>query len=101
MPPDWSGARSRLSSSVARLRPRERRGLLAGNAVPGLTDLVDRHLEDLEGGAEVFGAELVLEGLHQHAVLAKEISIGGTVFTDMVSQMFEDFDDGRRKRRSR
>ncbi len=45
-------------------------------------------------------AELVLEGLHQHAVLAKEVSIGGTVFTDMVSQMFEDFDDGRRKRRS-
>jgi magnesium chelatase subunit I len=66
--------------------------------VPGVRDLLDRHLDDLREDAEIFGAELILEGLHQHAVLAKEMSLDGTRFTDMVSQMFENFEDGRRRR---
>jgi len=67
--------------------------------VPGVERLMMRFLPDLEEEAHVFGAELVLEGLHQHAVLAKEVSLDGTAVADSVSRMFEDFEEGPRPRR--
>ncbi|MAG58279.1 MAG: magnesium chelatase [Planctomycetes bacterium] len=58
--------------------------------MPGLTELVERYLGDLEPEATVFGKELVLEGLHQHSVLAREQAEHGPRYSDMVSRMFED-----------
>ncbi|MHC4469725.1 MAG: AAA family ATPase [Planctomycetota bacterium] len=51
------------------------------HAVPGLVELANRYLSDVDDEADVFAMELVLEGLHQHAVLAKEAAEGGTRFT--------------------
>jgi hypothetical protein len=69
--------------------------------VPGLESLLREFLPDLAEVEETFGAELILEGLHQHSVLAKEVSEDATQFTDMVSRMFEDFGEGRPRRRRR
>jgi magnesium chelatase subunit I len=68
--------------------------------VDGLFPVLDRFLPDLPAEARVFGGELVLEGLHQHSVLARELLPDGVSYSDMVSQMFEDF-DGERPRRAR
>ena len=68
--------------------------------VDGLFPVLDRCLPDLPAQARVFGGELLLEGLHQHSVLARELMPDGVSFTDMVSRMFEDF-DGERPRRGR
>lgn len=62
--------------------------------IPGITELRSDFLSQLEEGAEVFGYELILEGLHQHSVLAKEAATGGTRFSDMVSGMWDQFDRG-------
>jgi hypothetical protein len=62
--------------------------------------LLKRYLPDLEAEARVLGAELVLEGLHQHSVLAKEVAQGQAKFTDMVSRMWEDFEGPRRRKRA-
>ena len=69
-------------------------------AVPGLKTLITEFLPDAEAVADVLGGEILLEGLHQHAVLAKEQDAGGTTFTDMVSRMWEDFDGRPRERRA-
>lgn len=68
--------------------------------VEGLLPILDRCLPDLPARSRVFGGELLLEGLHQHSVLAREALPDGVAFTDMVSRMFEDF-DGERPRRAR
>ena len=67
--------------------------------VDGLLPVLDRYLPDLPAESRVFGGELLLEGLHQHSVLAREALPDGVSFTDMVSRMFEDF-GGERPRRS-
>ncbi|MHC4953687.1 MAG: magnesium chelatase [Planctomycetota bacterium] len=55
--------------------------------VPGLSDLVDAHLDpDPEDAA--LGGELVLEGLHRASLLAKERSENGVHYTDMLKDMF-------------
>ncbi len=69
--------------------------------VDGLAALVAKFLGAVEPEAGVFARELILEGLHQHAVLAKEISPDGMAFTDMVSRMMEDFGGPKGKRRGR
>ena len=66
-------------------------------ALPGLPPLMEEFLADLEDESDVFGAELVLEGLHQHSVLAKEEDGPRSVFLDMVSTMWEDIDPKGRK----
>ncbi len=71
------------------------------SAVGGLDVLVSQFLGNVEVEASVFARELILEGLHQHAVLAKEMSHDGAAFTDMVSRMMEDFGEGKRKRKGR
>jgi magnesium chelatase subunit I len=67
--------------------------LEALSEIPGVTSLLERYLGELEPEAAVFGAEFVLEGLHQHSVLAKDTATGGARFSDMVSSMWEDFED--------
>lgn len=70
-------------------------------ALPGMTKLLADFLPELQNEERVFGAELILEGLHQHSVLAKEVQASGTSFTDMVSAMWEGFEGpGGKGRRS-
>lgn len=66
------------------------------SALPGMADLLGRYLADIEPEAKVFGCELILEGLHQHAALAREGTDRGARYSDMVSRMWEDFDGAER-----
>ena len=66
-------------------------------AVPALEDLVRAHMASagyvLEE-REVPGAcELVLEGLHQASLLAKDRSADGVTYGDMLKRMFAGFED--------
>ncbi len=57
--------------------------------VPGLEQCVKDHLEVHESG-EIAGAmELVLDGLHQCSVLAKEDGDGAVGYRDMIGAMFQ------------
>ena len=59
--------------------------------VDGLRALTEQFLP-LEGESEVFaGMELVLEGLHQHSLLAKEDTATGSSYSDMLGIMLEGF----------
>lgn len=71
------------------------------SAVPGLPELVQRFLPELGPEAAIFGAELVLEGLHQHSAIARETSIEGARFSDLVASMMEEFRGEPRPRRRR
>ena len=62
------------------------------SALPGMADLLERYLADIEPEAKVLGCELILEGLHQHSALARENADRGSRYSDMVSRMWEDFD---------
>lgn len=62
------------------------------SGIKGFTDLVSEQLPTLEAGAEPLGFELILEGLHQHSILAKHSQRGRASFTDMVSGMWESLD---------
>ncbi|MFI5402027.1 MAG: AAA family ATPase [Planctomycetota bacterium] len=57
--------------------------------IPGLADLVKKHLKPADEDLEA-GCELVLEGLHRSSLLAKEKGQYG----DMLKRMFEGFGDG-------
>ncbi|MEZ6197225.1 MAG: sigma 54-interacting transcriptional regulator [Planctomycetota bacterium] len=61
-------------------------------AVPSLSSLVARFLPDLETGAAMFGIELLLEGLHRHAALAKDAGPDGIAFSDLVRGMWDGFE---------
>ena len=67
--------------------------------LPGVRGLIGSCMPDLPADEALFGAELLLEGLHQHSALAKEVSVDGTTFRDMVSSMFEEFREEPRRRR--
>jgi magnesium chelatase subunit I len=62
-------------------------------AIPGLADLVRKHLNPPEEDVPV-GCELVLEGLHRSSLLAKEKGEGGASYGDMLKRMFEGFAEG-------
>jgi magnesium chelatase subunit I len=58
--------------------------------VPGLEEIVRKHLR-IEGRGElVAGMELVLEGMHQHSMLSKEGFQGVVSYGDMISRMMQD-----------
>ncbi len=57
--------------------------------IPGLADLVRKHLKPADEDLEA-GCELVLEGLHRSSLLAKEKGSYG----DMLKGMFEGFSEG-------
>jgi magnesium chelatase subunit I len=67
-------------------------------SLPGMTDLLKTYLAELEPECAVFGCELILEGLHQHSVLAREPLTRGSRYSDMVSRMWDDFDGTAEKR---
>jgi magnesium chelatase subunit I len=62
-------------------------------AIPGLADLVRKHLKPPEEDVPA-GCELVLEGLHRSSLLAKEKGEGGASYGDMLKRMFEGFSEG-------
>jgi hypothetical protein len=58
-----------------------------------LKELVTSHLH-LKGEGEIAGAmELVLDGLHQCSVLAKEEADGGVGYRDMIGAMFQQMEE--------
>ncbi len=61
-------------------------------AVPTLADLVRRHLTQDETEVAA-GAELVLEGLHQASLLAKDRLDGAVSYGDMLQRMFAGFEE--------
>ncbi|MBI2264275.1 MAG: magnesium chelatase [Armatimonadetes bacterium] len=58
-------------------------------AVTGLEDIAKRHLKPRTKEELALGMELVLEGLHQNSLLAKESAEGGASYFDMVKIMFD------------
>ncbi len=86
---DWFSAGNRLELGDE-LTAAEHANAIA--AVPGLDTLVSKHLDP---AAQDHGAamELVLEGLHQSSVLAKEEIEGRRVFLDMFQTMFSGLED--------
>ena len=65
--------------------------------VPTLLELVHRHLNPdggrLSAAERNAGCELVLEGLHQASLLAKDSSPDGVQYGDMLKRMFAGFED--------
>jgi len=57
--------------------------------VPGAAELVDKFLPTKSPMVKVVSIELVLEGLHQHSLLAKEEAATGTSYSDMLGVMME------------
>jgi len=57
--------------------------------VPGLGDLVKQFLPSKSRLVRAAAMELVLEGLHQHSLLAKEDVTSGAAYTDMLGVMLE------------
>ena len=60
--------------------------------VPGLVDLVRKHLTQEESEIDA-GCELVLEGLHRSSLLAKTASPSGHTYGDMLADMFTGFSE--------
>ena len=57
--------------------------------VPGLGDLVKEFLPSKSRLVRAAAMELVLEGLHQHSLLAKEDVMAGAAYSDMLGLMLE------------
>lgn len=62
-------------------------------AIPKLAELAQRYLKPADAGELAAGMELVLEGLHQSSLLAKDALVGKRTFRDM----FEDMMKGLKK----
>ena len=60
--------------------------------VPTLADLAQRHLAPRPDELPA-ACELVLEGLHQASLLAKDRSPDGVTYGDMLKRMFAGFED--------
>jgi magnesium chelatase subunit I len=60
--------------------------------VPTLVDLVRQHLS-IDASEIPAACELVLEGLHQASLLAKDRSEDGVAYGDMLKRMFAGFDE--------
>ncbi|MGE0435267.1 MAG: hypothetical protein AB7S36_23655, partial [Planctomycetota bacterium] len=59
-------------------------------SVPGLHEVVAAHLGTKDGPTHYVAMELVLEGLHQASLLAKEDIDRGLLYCDMLGSMFDD-----------
>ncbi len=81
---DWFAAGNRVELSDSQPDAAYRRAL---EAVPGLRALAERYLPASTPATLPLGMELVLEGLHQHALLAKEESATGASYSDMLGIM--------------
>lgn len=83
---DWfaSGKRLDLSDEMS---DEEYHAALDG--VPGLAEIAQKHLGQPSAPLRACVMELVLEGLHQHALLAKEDLASRSSYTDMLGLMLE------------
>ncbi|NUO17367.1 MAG: magnesium chelatase [Planctomycetaceae bacterium] len=79
-----AGHRLELSDSLSDREVEQRL-----ETVPGLKALVREHLPEAGGGALSAAMELVLEGLHQSSLLAKEDLDRGVLYTDMLGALYE------------
>ena len=61
--------------------------------VPGLQALAKEFVQHDEENDLYVTMELVLEGLHQHSLLAKEEATSGVSYSDMLGIMLESLDD--------
>jgi magnesium chelatase subunit I len=68
--------------------------LKALDAVPSLSGLAERHLQPAPG-ERLLAMELVLEGLHQVSLIAREELDGGVSYKDMLRTMFEGMESDR------
>ena len=57
--------------------------------VPGLRDLARDFLPSEDELLTAVSMELILEGLHQHSLLAKEDATTGVAYSDMLGIMLE------------
>jgi magnesium chelatase subunit I len=84
---DWFSGGNRLELSDDLGDPEHLRAL---EGVPGLTALAAEFLPGLAAPlARAAGMELILEGLHQHSLLAKEDLATGASYSDMLGIMLE------------
>ena len=83
---DWfaTGRRLELSDDMG-----EEAYLEALEEIPGLGALAEEFLPERSRTARAAVLELILEGLHQHSLLAKEDVEGRTAYTDMLGVMLE------------
>jgi magnesium chelatase subunit I len=83
---DWfsSGNRLEISDEMP-----EREYCEALEAIPGLTALADEFLASPHRAVRASVMELILEGLHQHSLLAKEDVDRKVSYTDMLGVMLE------------
>lgn len=82
---DWFAQNNRIELADGMSDEEYRKAL---EAVPGLTSLAKEFLRP--EGDEIFaGMELILEGLHQHSLLAKEEVTTGVSYSDMLGIMLE------------
>ena len=83
---DWFAKGGRVDLSDSMNDPEYREAL---DGVPGLRAVTDEFLEEKDPGRRAAAMEFVLEGLHQHSLLAKEDVATGTSYTDMLGVMME------------
>ena len=62
--------------------------------VPGLEGLARRHLQPADGELPL-AMELILEGLHQGSLIAREDLESGVSYKDMLKTMFESMESTR------
>jgi magnesium chelatase subunit I len=80
---DWFAKGNKVELSDA-LDAKSQRALL--EAVPGLKDVARRQLPDEDPGLAM---ELILDGLHQASLIAREDLDSGVSYKDMLKTMFE------------
>ena len=83
---DWFAAGNRLDLSDDMEDGAYRKAL---EKVPGLKPLADEFLPSRTPLARAAAMEFVLEGLHQHSLLAKEDVASGTSYSDMLGVMMK------------
>ncbi|MCI0650808.1 MAG: magnesium chelatase [Planctomycetes bacterium] len=86
---DWFAAGNRLELAEEMSDEEYRRTL---DQVPGLRDLADKFLPQESPHGVAAAMELVLEGLHQHSLLAKEEVAMGASYSDMLGVMLKDLE---------
>ncbi|MEE8142403.1 MAG: magnesium chelatase [Planctomycetota bacterium] len=83
---DWFAAGQRLTLSDTMSDDKYQKAL---QGIPGLADLAEEFLPGRNPLERAAGMELILEGLHQHSLLAKEDLATGASYSDMLGIMME------------
>ena len=62
--------------------------------IDGLQALVEEHLSPETAGETRVGMEFVVEALHQHSLVGKEVADGGQTYDDIMGSMLSSIGDG-------